>query len=134
VTPSQGSHFFQNIAAGNVVYFTVNPDAGDGFVDWEWLRDQPAVAETELVRHLRFACPVVIAINAGLTPVSSGSRRRRPAHCSALFLTRNVAEQTMERVRSSPRVIPSEARDLADSSTFGLGMTGEWRQLGMTGE
>jgi hypothetical protein len=63
VTPSQGSHFFQNIAAGNVVYFTVNPDAGDGFVDWEWLRDQPAVAETELVRHLRFACPVVIAIN-----------------------------------------------------------------------
>ena len=28
VTPSQGSHFFQNLVAGNVGYFTVNPDVG----------------------------------------------------------------------------------------------------------
>src|SRR5439155_12752227 len=46
VTPSQGSHFFQNLAAGKIGYFTVNPDAGDGFVDWEWLAAQPAAAET----------------------------------------------------------------------------------------
>ena len=63
VTPSQGSHFFQNLAAGNIGYFTVNPDAGEGFVDWEWLRAAPAVAETEFVRHLSFASPLVIAIN-----------------------------------------------------------------------
>jgi CheY-like chemotaxis protein len=63
VTPSQGSHFFQNLAAGNIGYFTVNPDAGEGFVDWEWLRGEPAVAETQFVRHLSFAAPVVIAIN-----------------------------------------------------------------------
>jgi CheY-like chemotaxis protein len=63
VTPSQGSHFFQNLAAGNVGYFTVNPDAGDGFVDWEWLRSQPAVAQTEFVRHLRFDKPLLVAIN-----------------------------------------------------------------------
>ena len=44
VTPSQGSHFFQNLAAGSIGYFTVNPDAGDGFVDWEWLAAQPAAA------------------------------------------------------------------------------------------
>ena len=63
VTPSQGSHFFQNLAAGNIGYFTVNPDAGDGLVDWEWLRSQPAAAETEFVRHLRFQDPLLIAIN-----------------------------------------------------------------------
>jgi CheY-like chemotaxis protein len=63
VTPSQGSHFFQNLAAGNVGYFTVNPDAGDGFVDWQWLSAQPAVAETEFVRHLRFEAPLVVMIN-----------------------------------------------------------------------
>jgi CheY-like chemotaxis protein len=63
VTPSQGSHFFQNLAAGNVGYFTVNPDVGDGFVDWEWLASRPAAAETELVRHLRFETPLGIAIN-----------------------------------------------------------------------
>ena len=34
VTPSQGSHFFQNLTAFQVGYFTVNPDAGEGFVDW----------------------------------------------------------------------------------------------------
>jgi hypothetical protein len=63
VTPSQGSHFFQNLAAGNIGYFTVNPEAGDGFVDWEWLAAQPAEAETEFVRHLRFDAPVVVMIN-----------------------------------------------------------------------
>jgi CheY-like chemotaxis protein len=63
VTPSQGSHFFQNLAAGDIGYFTVNPDAGDGFVDWEWLAAQPARAETEFVRHLRFDDPVDIVIN-----------------------------------------------------------------------
>jgi hypothetical protein len=41
----------------------VNPDAGEGFVDWEWLAAQPAVAEQEFVRHLRFESPVVISVN-----------------------------------------------------------------------
>ena len=63
VTPSQGSHFFQNLAAGHIGYFTVNPDAGDGFVDWEWLAAQPAVAESEFVRHVRFDMPIEVAIN-----------------------------------------------------------------------
>src|SRR5262249_48630816 len=63
VTPSQGSHFFQNLTAGDIGYFTVNPDGGEGLVDWEWLAAQPAVAETEFVRHLRFENPIEIAIN-----------------------------------------------------------------------
>jgi len=63
VTPSQGSHFFQNLIAGHIGYFTVNPDVGDGFVDWTWLAAQPSVAEIEFVRHLRFASPLAVAIN-----------------------------------------------------------------------
>jgi CheY-like chemotaxis protein len=63
VTPSQGSHFFQNLAAGDIGYFTVNPDVGDGFVDWQWLAAQPALSETEFVRHLRFEMPLGVAIN-----------------------------------------------------------------------
>jgi CheY-like chemotaxis protein len=62
VTPSQGSHFFQNLAAGDIGYFTVNPDA-DEFVDWEWLAAQPSVTESEFVRHLRFDTPVGMTIN-----------------------------------------------------------------------
>jgi CheY-like chemotaxis protein len=63
VTPSQGTHFFQNLTSFNVGYFTVNPEAGEGFVDWPWLADQPAVAETSGVRHLRFERPLVVTMN-----------------------------------------------------------------------
>ena len=63
VTPSQGSHFFQNLTAFQVGYFTVNPDVGEGFVDWLWLSAQPAVEERGCVRHLRFAEPLVVVMN-----------------------------------------------------------------------
>ena len=63
VVPSQGSHFFQNLTAFQIGYFTVNPDAGEGFVDWEWLTTQPAVKEHGCVRHLRFADPLLVLMN-----------------------------------------------------------------------
>ncbi|HLM82141.1 MAG TPA: PEP/pyruvate-binding domain-containing protein, partial [Terriglobales bacterium] len=64
VTPSQGSHFFQNLTAFQVGYFTVNPDAGEGSVDWQWLTEQPAVEEEGCVRHLRFAEPIRVLMNS----------------------------------------------------------------------
>lgn len=63
VTPSQGSHFFQNLTAFQVGYFTANPDAGEGFVDWTWLSSQPAVEEQGYVRHLRVASPLEVVMN-----------------------------------------------------------------------
>ena len=63
VTPSQGSHFFQNLSAFQVGYFTVNPDLGEGMVDWEWLASRVAEEERGCVRHLRFAEPVTVRMN-----------------------------------------------------------------------
>ena len=63
VTPSQGSHFFQNLTAFQVGYFTVNPDAGEGFVDWEWLAAQTAAEERGCVRHLHFDQPLIVVMN-----------------------------------------------------------------------
>ena len=63
VTPSQGSHFFQNLTAFQVGYFTVNPDAGEGFVDWEWLSSQSAVEESACVRHLQFTSPLQVLMD-----------------------------------------------------------------------
>jgi CheY-like chemotaxis protein len=63
VTPSQGSHFFQNLTAFQVGYFTVNPDAGEGFVDWEWLGSAPAIEEQGCVRHLHFDAPLIVVMN-----------------------------------------------------------------------
>jgi hypothetical protein len=46
-----------------VGYFTVNPESGDGFVDWEWLGAQPAVRRTEFVDHIRLEHPVEIKMS-----------------------------------------------------------------------
>ena len=63
VTPSQGSHFFQNITSFRIGYFTVNSLNNLGFIDWEWLNDQQAVEELAFVRHLQFRDPVIVKIN-----------------------------------------------------------------------
>jgi hypothetical protein len=63
VTPSQGTHFFQNLVSFDVGYFTVNPERGDGFVDWGWLAAQPAQQEAGAVRHLRFPRPAIVKMN-----------------------------------------------------------------------
>ena len=64
VTPSQGSHFFQNLTAFQVGYFTVNPDAGEGSLNWQWLAEQPAIDERECVRHLQLSHPIKIVMNS----------------------------------------------------------------------
>jgi hypothetical protein len=63
VTPSQGSHFFQNLMTAGVGYFTVNPEAGEGVMDWEWLAAQRAQSERSGVRHVRLPEPVAITMN-----------------------------------------------------------------------
>jgi CheY-like chemotaxis protein len=63
VTPSQGTHFFQNLTSCNVGYFTVNPGVGEGFVDWEWLEKQPAEEESRFVRLIRFSSPAIVKMS-----------------------------------------------------------------------
>ena len=63
VTPSQGSHFFQNITSFRVGYFTVNSLTGLGFIDWDWLLAQEAVELRTFTRHLHFERPIVAKIN-----------------------------------------------------------------------
>jgi CheY-like chemotaxis protein len=63
VTPSQGTHFFQNLISNHVGYFTVNPQAGEGFVDWSWLAEQSPTAEHGPVRHLRFESPLIVKMD-----------------------------------------------------------------------
>jgi hypothetical protein len=63
VAPSQGSHFFHNLTAALVAYFTVDSE-GEGFVNWEWLREQPAVEESGCVRHIRLDRPVTAIMDS----------------------------------------------------------------------
>ena len=64
IEPSQGTHFFQNLTSFGVGYFTVNPFIqGEGLFDEKYLNLQPAVQETEYLRHVRFETPIVIKID-----------------------------------------------------------------------
>jgi CheY-like chemotaxis protein len=69
VEPSQGTHFFHNIAAHNVGYLNLPPGADksdserDLFLDWEWLNAQPAFAETQYLRHIRLETPLTVVLD-----------------------------------------------------------------------
>jgi Phosphoenolpyruvate synthase/pyruvate phosphate dikinase len=64
IEPSQGTHFFQNLTSFGVGYFSVNPYSNsEDLFDEIYLNQQPAVFETEYVRHVRFTDPIIVKIN-----------------------------------------------------------------------
>lgn len=63
VAPSQGTHFFQNLTASRIGYFTIDCEKTNGHVNWEMLRTMEAAGEKRYVRHLRFDEPVTVVMN-----------------------------------------------------------------------
>ncbi len=59
---SQGTHFFHNITSFRVLYFSV-PHWEKYTIDWNWLRQQTAISETEYVRHIKLASPLKIKVD-----------------------------------------------------------------------
>lgn len=81
VTPSQGSHFFQNLTTSMTGYYTIDDREEAGFVDWRWLQAQPVVEECGEVRHVRFEEPLGVHMDGaqgrGII-VKPGVRTRDP--------------------------------------------------------
>jgi len=63
VDPSQGTHFFQNLTSFGAAYFTINPFLHEGTYDTEFLNAQPAIYESEFVRHVRFDKPMIMKVD-----------------------------------------------------------------------
>ena len=63
VTPSEGSHFFHNIASFGTGYLTVHQRRGSGFVDFDWLAAHRAETETAYLRHVRLGEPLDVRID-----------------------------------------------------------------------
>jgi len=63
VDPSQGTHFFQNLTSFGAAYFTINPFLHEGTYDTEFLNAQPAIYESEFVRHVRFDKPMILKVD-----------------------------------------------------------------------
>ena len=59
---SQGSHFFHNITSFRVLYLAVS-DLRKGRVDWDWLDAQPAIAQTDRLRHLWLPAPLRVKVD-----------------------------------------------------------------------
>ncbi|MBU0641200.1 MAG: histidine kinase [Planctomycetes bacterium] len=72
--PSQGSHFFHNLTCFGIAYLTVNPQTGQGFIDWAWLQQQPVARETEFVCHVHLAEPLEARLD-GRTSVAAVLKR-----------------------------------------------------------
>jgi hypothetical protein len=60
--PSQGSHFFHNLASFGVLYLTLRPGR-EASVDWAALAALPAVAETAHARHVRYPRPLLVEVD-----------------------------------------------------------------------
>ncbi len=63
VTPSQGTHFFQNLISFRIGYFTVNSDLRNDFLNWRWLNERPSVKDGAYSRHLHFDKPLTVKMN-----------------------------------------------------------------------
>ncbi len=63
VTPSEGTHFFQNLTSFQVGYLTVNHGAPPATCDWDWLDAQPAAWEGTFLRHVHLAVPLEVVID-----------------------------------------------------------------------
>ncbi len=59
---SQGSHFFHNVTSFKVAFFSVSR-AGTSSVDFDWLRQRPAVSEMRFVRHVRLDRPLNVLVD-----------------------------------------------------------------------
>jgi hypothetical protein len=51
---SSGSHFFHNVTSMNVGYFSILPELGKSFIDYEILKKQKLINKTNFFRHIRF--------------------------------------------------------------------------------
>jgi CheY-like chemotaxis protein len=63
VTPSEGTHFFQNLTSFQVGYLTVNLGHDAGRVDWDWLEKQPALESGKFLRHIELDEPLTVLID-----------------------------------------------------------------------
>jgi len=75
VEASQGAHFFHNLSSFQVSYLTVGHQASPR-ISWDWLNSQETVVETDHVRQVRAARPVLVKVDgrSGRGGIWTGAR------------------------------------------------------------
>ena len=62
VEPSQGAHFFHNLAGNGVAYLTAHHATAPP-IDWHWLRSQTVVTETAFLLHVSLDAPLDVRLD-----------------------------------------------------------------------
>ena len=60
---SSGSHFFHNVTSMNIGYFTIQPELGNGKIDFEKLKQKQVVTKGRYFTHVRFENPFSIKMD-----------------------------------------------------------------------
>jgi CheY-like chemotaxis protein len=60
--PSQGTHFFHNMASLGMSYLTIREDSDD-FLDWRWIKSRPVHKVTRHLSLVRLETPVVVKVD-----------------------------------------------------------------------
>jgi len=63
---SQGAHFFHNMTAHNVFYFSVDEDEAKN-LDWNWIQQQKTINETKFVKHVRLKHSLKVMVDGRLS-------------------------------------------------------------------
>jgi len=59
---SQGSHFFHNVTSFKIFYFSLEHRKESG-IDWEWLRNNNIIEETEHLKHVETSSPLRVKVD-----------------------------------------------------------------------
>ncbi|MBT3181993.1 MAG: hypothetical protein HN337_05730 [Deltaproteobacteria bacterium] len=63
VEPSQGTHFFHNIASCRIGYISIDMTDKQNKLDWEWLNSQKVVKELDYVKMIKLRKPLITKID-----------------------------------------------------------------------
>ncbi len=77
IDPSQGTHFFHNIVAMQVGYFTIEYGSQSDFIDWKWLFSQREIDNTDYFVHIRTDEPVTVKMDGkkGIAIIEKGNTK-----------------------------------------------------------
>lgn len=60
IDPSQGSHFFHDMIAAQVVYLITKKEED---INWDWIKKQKIIKETEFIKHIKTKRPLEILVD-----------------------------------------------------------------------
>lgn len=63
IDPSQGTHFFHNVVAMELGYFSIPATDKNSFLDSNWLYQQKTVEDLQFFRHSRLNSPVLVEMD-----------------------------------------------------------------------